>query len=374
MIRRLALLSGMLSMMAQLPALAGDLPAKVEIPQPLMEATAPAVPAARATSSDPKALWSAYKAQFLKPEGRIVDNGNGDVSHSEGQGYGLLLAALMEDRPAFDRIWSWTARELMVRKDHLAAWRWVPGATPHVADTNNATDGDLLIAWALVEGATRFSRPELRTAAQAIARDIGRKLVKPSPYGPILMPGEKGFGAKEQVDGPVVNLSYWVFPAIEKIAPLAPEVDWDAVERGGLALLHQSRFGPARLPANWISLAGSGPAPAKAYPARFGYDAIRIPLYLAWSGSDQKAIVGVFGTLWASDGDIGPYEIDLATGNGEEVLGGFGFKAVAALAACLTSNSKIPAAVLAANDDRYYPATLQALTNVLVRERFPQCL
>ena len=38
MIRRLALLSGMLSMMAQLPALAGDRPAKVEIPQPLMEA------------------------------------------------------------------------------------------------------------------------------------------------------------------------------------------------------------------------------------------------------------------------------------------------------------------------------------------------
>ena len=35
------------------------------------------------------ALWQGYKARFLAPEGRIVDNGNGGVSHSEGQGYGI---------------------------------------------------------------------------------------------------------------------------------------------------------------------------------------------------------------------------------------------------------------------------------------------
>ena len=36
--------------------------------------------------------WRAYLAKFVTPDGRVVDNANGGVSHSEGQGYGLLFA------------------------------------------------------------------------------------------------------------------------------------------------------------------------------------------------------------------------------------------------------------------------------------------
>ena len=50
---------------------------------------------ARRQPPDPR--WAAYKTRFFQPEGRIVDTGNGGVSHSEGQGYGLLLAASMEN-------------------------------------------------------------------------------------------------------------------------------------------------------------------------------------------------------------------------------------------------------------------------------------
>src|SRR3546814_3145959 len=45
-------------------------------------------------------LWQGYKTRFLTPEGRIVDNGNGGVSHSEGQGYGMALAQAAGDGAA----------------------------------------------------------------------------------------------------------------------------------------------------------------------------------------------------------------------------------------------------------------------------------
>jgi endoglucanase len=46
--------------------------------------------------------WRAYKLKFVSEAGRVVDTANGMVSHSEGQGYGLLLAVAAGDRSTFD--------------------------------------------------------------------------------------------------------------------------------------------------------------------------------------------------------------------------------------------------------------------------------
>lgn len=52
--------------------------------------------------------WESYKARFLMPDGRIVDTGNANVSHTEGQGYAMLMAVANNDRPTFDKLWLWT--------------------------------------------------------------------------------------------------------------------------------------------------------------------------------------------------------------------------------------------------------------------------
>src|SRR4051794_1608081 len=153
-------------------------------------------------------LWQAYKTAFVSDGGRVVDNANGNVSHSEGQGYGMLLAVAADDREAFDAIWSWTRAQSMLREDGLAAWRWNPDASPHVGDRNNATDGDLLIAWALAEAGERWRAPAYPPASLAISQALAAAVVADSPFGPVLMPGAAGFGAKERSDGPVLNLSY----------------------------------------------------------------------------------------------------------------------------------------------------------------------
>jgi endo-1,4-beta-D-glucanase Y len=36
--------------------------------------------------------WTSFKSDFLSKDGRIIDNGNGGVSHSEGQGWGVCFS------------------------------------------------------------------------------------------------------------------------------------------------------------------------------------------------------------------------------------------------------------------------------------------
>ena len=94
--------------------------------------------------------WSAYKSRFLMPDGRIIDTANKNVSHTEGQGFSMLLAVFNDDQATFDKLWQW-ANNTLYRKDiGLYSWRYDPNNSVHVADKNNASDGDQLIAWALL--------------------------------------------------------------------------------------------------------------------------------------------------------------------------------------------------------------------------------
>ena len=83
-------------------------------------------PGGRSAAPDRSEAWQAYKAKFLDPGGRIIDDANGNISHSEGQGYGLLLAVLAGNAADFELIWSFTRTELLLRSDGLAAWKWNP--------------------------------------------------------------------------------------------------------------------------------------------------------------------------------------------------------------------------------------------------------
>jgi endo-1,4-beta-D-glucanase Y len=318
--------------------------------------------------------WRAYASTFVAADGRVVDNANGGASHSEGQGYGLLLAAMADDREAFQLIWSWTDGHLKSRPDGLLSWRWDPqkGA---IADKNNATDGDILVAWALSEGARRFGKPEYLATAKKIAQAIGAQTLKDSPHGPILLPGAAGFARDDQPDGPVINLSYWVFPAFSTLKALAPEYDWDAVRENGLKLLGESRFGPRGLPADWQSVGGPALAPAKNFPPQFGYNAIRIPLYLAWDGDDaSRRALRRFAGLWRGKSSAGPFVIDVNSGATGQALDGAGYRLALALGRCASLEQPVEGDLLTLRDPLYYPATLRMLSLAVLQERFPQCL
>lgn len=309
------------------------------------------------------AQWQQYKAKFIDRSGRVIDNANGGISHSEGQGYSMLLAERLGDKNAFAKAWLWTQQYLLVRPDGLAAWRWDPTSTPHVTDTNNATDGDLFMAWALSEAGEKWNEPNYTRAGQELAHAIARADVAPSPFGPILMPAAAGFGAKDQRDGPVVNLSYWVFPALETLHKKSQAADWNAVAATGRKLIAEAQFGPRKLPSNWIALGGGVPAPAAAFPRLFGYDAIRIPLYLAWSGTAQDR------SLLQPYGQIDLSVIDLDSGNIREALSDPDYGGISALVGCVLHGTSVSPASPPYQGQTYFPATSHLLAMIAARDR-----
>jgi endoglucanase len=336
------------------------------------ELDARAIPLGGALVQD-EPLWQDWKRRFVTDQGRVVDTANGSMSHSEGQGYGMVLAVAANDRVAFERIWAWTRANLMVRPDELVAWRWEPDKRAGIGDVNNASDGDILIAWGLAEAAELWGEASYRVAARRIAVEVSRKtfLLK-TAFGTLILPAVIGFSGEERPDGPVINLSYWVFPALERLKLVAPEIDWKGVTQSGLDLLKAARFGKDRLPPDWLSLKGGKPATAQGFPAAFGYDAIRAPLYMAFAGIGERDHYAPFVALWRSGAPA--RKIDLAGGPGEAMPEG-GLRAPAALVLCAATGAKFPADLRQPDtSELYYPATLRLLALTGARMRYPTCL
>ncbi len=316
-------------------------------------------------------VWASWKRRFVTDAGRVVDTGNGAFSHSEGQGYGLLLAAAAADRAAFDSILTWTTLNLHIRNDNLAAWRWT-GAPRAKLDRHNASDGDILIAWALAEAADLWDDPGYLSAAQAMTKDITTKLVKPTrAFGTVLMPGAEGFGPKERPDGPVVNLSYWVFPAFYRLAQIDPTFDWNGVMQSGLDLIGRAQFGASKLPTDWLSLAKSSVAPAQGFDERYGYDALRIPLYLFWADAVTPDRLKAFDAAWPKGAALVTPRSNAAAVSLSEP----GYQAIAALLSCSCKQARYPASFYRFDENQhYYPATLHILSLIAATMHGGPCL
>jgi endo-1,4-beta-D-glucanase Y len=320
-------------------------------------------------------MWAAYKARFVTEQGRVIDTGNNLISHSEGQGYGMLLAVAANDRPTFDRIWGWTRANLMVRDDALLAWRWEPGKRPAVADMNDASDGDLLVAWALAEAGEFWNDMSYRTLGRRIAVEVARKTVMfKTKMGAILLPAVSGFHENDRTDGPIVNLSYYIFPAFARLKLVAPEVDWAGLTQAGLNLLDATRAQAEALPPDWMSLKDWTYKPADGFPAQFSYNAVRVPLYMAWAGIGEREQYEPFMALVKRTRGAMSI-VDVANGVEIGKFGDAGIGAVGALTACVVEGSKAPQQLfMLAPADNYYPATLQMLSLIAMQMRYGSCL
>ena len=266
----------------------------------------------------------------------MIDTGNGGCSHTEGQGWGMLFAVAFDDPAAFDLIHDWTARHLRRPCDSLHSWRFQPNAPVPVADPNNATDGDLAIAAALWRAARRWGRPDQARIAAAMGRDILAALVVKAGPRTVLLPGIQGFTERDSV---TVNPSYYAFPFLADLAEAAPSPVWATLVADGRALLAEARFGRWQLPPDWlrVSRTDGALAPHPHWPARFSWDAIRVPLWLAWggpAGSPGEAAapaLEAFAGYWRAGRAAPPAWVDLRTNETADYQAPAGMVAVACL-------------------------------------------
>lgn len=240
--------------------------------------------------------WSSFKTRFMTSDGRIQDTGNQNVSHTEGQGYAMLMAVYFNDRSSFDKLWHWTQNNLSNPKNGLFYWKYTPGASDPVSDKNNASDGDVLIAWALLKAGEKWQIPGWLQQSDRIQRAIVAHNVIAFGGRTVMLPGVQGFNKTSYV---VLNPSYFVFPAWRDFARRSHLKVWEQLIGDGQNLLTEMHFGDTALPLDWVAMNADGSlAPATAWPPRFSYDAIRIPLYLHWYDATSSGLVP-FQRFWA---------------------------------------------------------------------------
>lgn len=321
---------------------------------------------ARAVSTDTeqgatRSMWERFAASHVEPSGRVVDNGNGRISHSEGQGVALLAAATAGDARTFSRLLTWTLDNLQT-SEGLLGWRWETGKG--LTDRNNASDGDLYFLWALSRGADKFNSKEYRQLAKAHAAALRNLCFAHAPEGRVLLPGRVGF-VSAQPDGShriALNPSYFVFPAFKAARTVDSFRAWREMEETSEGILTRSNVQPTGLAPDWIEL-GDPILPWRERPAVSGYEAIRVPLFLMWSGKLRHPRLQAFATLARSglapvmplDGSA-PSKAPLPTG----------FEAVARLARSVVFKTVEPRG--SKLDGNYYSDSLSLLAQMAMHD------
>lgn len=307
--------------------------------------------------------WSTFKTRFMTSEGRIQDTGNNNVSHTEGQGYAMLMAVYYNDRSSFDSLWRWTQKNLSNPNNGLFYWKYIPGASDPVSDRNNASDGDMLIAWALLKAGNKWNVPAYLQVSDRLQKAIIDRNVITFAGRTIMLPGAQGFNKTSYV---ILNPSYFIFPAWRDFAARSHLKVWNALIDDGTQLLSEMRFGDSGLPMDWVAMNADGSmAPATAWPPRFSYDAIRVPLYLHWYDPASLQLVP-FQRFWMSFQRLQtPAWIDVLSNDKAPYNMAGGLLAVRDLT--LDDTGYINDALNSSED--YYSASLRLLTFLALNDR-----
>jgi endo-1,4-beta-D-glucanase Y len=162
-----------------------------------------------------------------------------------------------------------------------------------VIDYNNATDGDIMIAYALLQARDAWQTGEYRDEALKIISDIRTRLGVVRQGRTYLLPGYFGFNKEGSV---VLNPSYLILPAFRMFSREDQAAFWNKIHQDGLFLIDRSCFGSLCLPSDWVMVEGDRFTPAPGKDAYFGGNAIRILLNISLDDA-QRYPAGVSALL-----------------------------------------------------------------------------
>lgn len=113
---------------------------------------------------------------------------------SEGIGYGMLIAAYVEDREVFQALWAFSQKYL--NSDGLMGWQIWPGHEDEILGAGGATDADEDVAMALLVAADRWGGEYGQLAREQIDRVFQHEVQARSG---VLLPGDQ-WGSCQSID------------------------------------------------------------------------------------------------------------------------------------------------------------------------------
>jgi endo-1,4-beta-D-glucanase Y len=234
--------------------------------------------------------WETYKASYIfcgancgSNMGLVFDPWRGYDAPSEGIGYGLLMAVMMDDQSTFDILYE-AAHEFML--DDSGLFHWLTNNRGDISGSGSATDGDQDIAAALIFAQALVQRgvwqqhdslPYSDRAAELLEAIYDYEIID----GQYIQPGDQ-FGGEGQE---ITNLSYFSPAWYRLFNAFENSRRWTAVIDQGYESLLSTAGSERGLAPDWSTADGE---PAYDFCDAVGrsrdscsfdlyYDAIRVP-------------------------------------------------------------------------------------------------
>jgi endoglucanase len=225
--------------------------------------------------------WYHFKDRFVEDSGRVIDKYNG-VSHSESQSYGMYFAVEYGDKETFDNIYNWTNNNLIKNKDGLYGWKW--GAREDgswgMIDGNNATDGDMWVAYALLLAYEKWGEKRYLNDAKGLMYNIKEYTVIQIQGDTFLLPGSYGFNKDDYIK---LNPGYYIPFIFEKFYVYDHDQIWKNLVSDTVDMYNRTTLSQLKVHPNWINYnLNSREYEAIDGESIFGFDSIRAPLFLAY--------------------------------------------------------------------------------------------
>ena len=235
--------------------------------------------------------WEGYKQHFIfcgadcgNNLGLVFDPLIGYNAVSEGVGYGMLMAVVMNDQAAFDVIFNAANTYLWDQIAGLYHWRADNSGT--ITGRGSATDADEDIALALIFAHQRVLNGEWSPSA-TVAYDERANTIIDAIFareiyrGQYIIPGNEWY-----VDGQAITNPSYFTPAWYRIYDAFQGTDrWSAVIDQGYETIFATEGAPRGLTPDWSQADGapaypwceSGGSTLQSCRYEMYYDAIRVP-------------------------------------------------------------------------------------------------
>ncbi len=267
-------------------------------------------------SADLWQIWQTYQQRYITtrdagdaPRQRVLNGHNSSTTYSEGQAYGLLIAAYLDDQPTFDALWLYAADHL--NRNGLMVWL-IEGS--RITDPGAATDADVDMAMALLVACDRVQNGTWDASSYGIdycqaARDMIEaiwtyEIDRPGP-GPTaglhdnpgyeLLPGDSWCLSCDYPEG-IVNLSYFPPGYFRVFAEFTGNEGWYSVIERNYEIAQQAQANScAGFVSNWNTYDGAPQeVPWQGTTSRYwGWDGARFAWRLAVDAywySDAQAL------------------------------------------------------------------------------------
>jgi endo-1,4-beta-D-glucanase Y len=227
-------------------------------------------------------LWTNYKKNFISEQGRVIDRFNKDITHTESLGYGMFFAVSYGDYKTFVLIREWLHQNIEMNKNDLYGWKWGKreNGSWGMLDLNNATDGDMWIAYSLILAYEKWSEEHFLNEAKILIEAIKKHTIIKAGGKNLLLPSQFGFVKDDHLK---LNPSYTIPFIFDKFAIYNHDKIWKSLIFDSIDMFKNSAIGNLKIHPDWIKL----DLVTLQYDyfgneSIFGFDSIRTPLFLAY--------------------------------------------------------------------------------------------